>query len=206
MSLLDDNDVNIGLDKALHDYKNEKISKYLFRKNVLNNECLFPIHVQVNNVSDFNDWLQDNTGKCYSLNILKFHNLSDVALFVQQLTQPGTVHFANVSDIAELENKDAILNILTGICCKGIIDIEELLRENNAEQYIFPNGVKFLKSSDFKFIFSDTLDTEQASVIYNKYPDLTKEWMVYGDFLNSKEYQGLSETQREEIYNRIRLH
>lgn len=104
------------------------------------------------------------------------NDVSDSALFIQRINSEGLIILLNPSLLPKDGFYENIKNILFHSWKNDIIDVERLLKENQAEKYIIKNGNKSLKRGNFGLIYLDSVDNKNIN-FHTK-----SNTLVYGDF------------------------
>lgn len=172
MSLLDDEDIlitdNNSVMKELAKRKAKYLSYGFWCKKILEpaikqiNEgcCELDIYVSSTDIRDLTSCIRSTCSKfnisvclidCQNLNLL-----SDPALFIQHLPLCSIVILLNPSIMCDSIFKSKIKNILFNCWKDKETDVEQLLKDNNAGEYIIGNGNKKLHRGNYGIIYLDS--------------------------------------------------
>lgn len=176
MSLLDDEEILIANDNPVFKNLAENRAKYLSYgfwckkilepaiKNIKNDCCdldLYVAHPSINKfISCCNSICSVNKTPVCLFDCRNIITISDPALFIQHLPDKSIVIFANPSIMINNTIKKNSINILFNCWKDKEIDVEQLLMDNNAENYIIDNGKKTLYRDNYGIIYID-LDTNK---------------------------------------------
>lgn len=172
MSLLDDEDILIADNNPILNEIAKNRTKYLsygfwFKrilgpaiKQINDGCCNLDIYISHNDLYDFISCCDSLCSKyqlpvrfidCQNLN-----SLSDPALFIQHLPLHCIIIFLNPAIMGNYSIKHQIEDVLFNCWKNKKIDVEQLLRDNNAENYIIKGGNQTLYRGNYGIIYLDS--------------------------------------------------
>lgn len=170
MNIFNDDDIIREADISLSKNNAKNLSYGFFTRQILEPAieeikrgcCSLNIYLSHTDINDFIKFCKNICSKYnMSVNFIDcstLNNISDPALFIQHLPKGSIIIICNPTLLPENKIKDNIKNILFNHWKDKEIDIEKLLRNNNAANYILTNGNKKLNTNNYAIIYVDKED------------------------------------------------